>query len=191
MLGDISSSNINSLDCIIDRKSLEDRTTMANTVTTIKNEAGSLTSGVQTQDSLLLEENLRDAKLLEENVGSLCAVIVRIKWWICQQNGMLFWRNLQLIEYVAPKSFHVIPVRDNTVFNRIVKLEDSAIFVCRCSNELFLLVLRDHHLLVHGPSNIGVELQGGFRVACNTSLHYAGSVIDNNWRLDDVNIAFS
>ena len=102
---------------------------MANTVTTIKNKAGSLTSGVQTQDSLLLKENLRDAKLLKENIGSLCAVIVRIKWWICQQNGMLFWRNLKLIKNMAPKSFHIIPVCDNTVLDWIIKLEDSAIFV--------------------------------------------------------------
>ena len=136
MLGDISSSNINSLDCIIDRKSFEDRTTMANTVTTIKNEAGSLTSGVQTQDSLLLEEDLRDAKLLKENVGSLCAVIVRIKWWICQQNGMLFWRNLELIKNMAPKCFHIIPVCNNTMFNWIIKFKDSAIFVLliKCIN---------------------------------------------------------
>ena len=129
MFGDISSSNVNSLNSIIDRKSFENRTTMANAVTTIKNEAGSLTSCVQTQDSLLLEENLRDAKLLEENVGSLTAVIVRIKWWICQQYRMLFWRDLELIENMAPKSFHIVPVCDNTVFNWVIKLQDTAVFV--------------------------------------------------------------
>lgn len=191
VLGDISSSNVDSLDCVIDRKALENWTTMANAVTTIQDEAGSLTSGVQTQDSLLLEENLRDAELLEENVGSLCAVIVRVERWVCEQNGMLFGRNLELIKNMAPKCFHIIPVGDDTVFNWVIKFEDSAIFVSRCSDELFLLVLCDHHLLVHGSSNIRVELQSGFRVACNTSLHDTGSVIDNNWRFDNVYIAFS
>jgi hypothetical protein len=129
VLGDISSSNVDSLDCVIDRKALENWTTMANAVTTIQDEAGSLTSGVQTQDSLLLEENLRDAELLEENIGSLCAVIVRVEWRICEQNGMLFGRNLELIKNMAPKCFHIIPVRDDTVFNWVIKFEDSAIFV--------------------------------------------------------------
>lgn len=129
MLSDVSSSNINSLDCIIDRKSLENRAAMANTVATIKNESGSLSSGVQTQDSLLLEEDLWDTKLLKENIGSLCTVIVRIKWWVCEQDRMLFWRDFELIENMAPKCFHIIPVRNNTVLNRVVKLEDSTIFV--------------------------------------------------------------
>lgn len=129
MLRDISSADVNPLNGIIDGESLENGTAMANTVATIQDEARCLASGIQTQYCLLLEEDLGDAELLEENVGSFSAVIVRIKWWICQQNGMLFRRDLELIENMAPKCFHVIPVGDDTVLNRVVELEDSAVFV--------------------------------------------------------------
>ena len=139
MLCDISSADVNPLNRIIDGESLENGTTMANTVATIKDEARCLASGIQTQHGLLLEEDLGDAELLEENVGSLSAVIVRIKRWICQQNGVLFRRDLELIENMAPKRFHIIPVGDDTVLNRVVELEDSAVFVLHINIQNFTL----------------------------------------------------
>ena len=89
MLGDISASEVNSLNSIIDRKAFENGTAMAYTVTAIKYNTGGLTTCVETQNSLLLEEDFGRAKLFEKDVCCLNSITVWVQWWLRQKNRML------------------------------------------------------------------------------------------------------
>lgn len=129
MLRHVPAAEIDSLNGIADREALEDGTAMADTVAAIEDDARSLSSGIQTQDGLLLEENLWRAKLLEKDVCSLHAITVRIQWRLSQKNRMLLRRGLQLIENMPPKLFHIVPVLNDSVLNRVVELQDSPVFI--------------------------------------------------------------
>lgn len=154
VLRHIATTDVDSLDGIVDREAFEDWTAMANAVAAVQDHAGRLTTSIQAEHGLLLEENLRRAKFLEENVCCLDPIAVWIEWWLCQKNGMLLGRDLELIEDVSPQLLHVVPVLNNSVLNWIVELEDSSVFVSCITNECVLLVLSDHDFLVNWSADI-------------------------------------
>ena len=129
MLCDIPSSKINSLDSIVDGETFEDWTAVADSITAIQDDTRCLTTSVETEDSLLLEEDLWRSEFLEKDISGLDTIAVRIQWWFSQKNRMFLGRDLKLIEDMPPKLLHIIPVLDNSVLNWIVKFQDSPVFV--------------------------------------------------------------
>ena len=84
MLGYVSATNVNSLDCIINRKSLKYGTAMAHTIAAVEYESGGFSSRVQTEDCLLLEKYFGCAKFFEEDVCGFDTVVKWIKRWLRQ-----------------------------------------------------------------------------------------------------------
>jgi len=98
----ISASNINPLNSIVDRESLENGTAMANSIAAVEYEPGSFSSSVETQNRLLLEEYFWCSKLLEKDICGFSSVAEWVEWGLRQQNWMLFWLNFELVEDMAP-----------------------------------------------------------------------------------------
>jgi hypothetical protein len=117
MLRHISPADVNSLNGIIDGETFEYRTTMADAITAVEDQARGFSSGIQTKDCLLLEKYFGGSKLLEEYVCSLSSIVEWVEWWLRQQNWMLFWLHFELTEDMLPQSFHVVPVLDHSVLN--------------------------------------------------------------------------
>lgn len=88
MLCDIPSSKINSLDSIVDGETFEDWTAVADSITAIQDDTRCLTTSVETEDSLLLEEDLWRSEFLEKDISGLDTIAVRIQWWFSQKNRM-------------------------------------------------------------------------------------------------------
>ena len=153
VLRHVSTANIDTLNSIVDSVALVDGRAVAAAVTGIEHQASRVTTRIQTQDSLLLEEDLRRAELLKEDVGRLSSIVVRVERRLSEKDGMLLRRDLQLVEYVAPKLLHIIPVSDDTVLDGIVQFENTLELVSSLTNERVLLILRDHDLLVNGSTN--------------------------------------
>ena len=101
---------------------------MTDSISAIKHDSRGLSSGVETEYTLLLEKNLGRAELLEEDVCGLNSVAEGVQGWLCQQDRVLLGRGLELIEHVPPELLHVIPVLDNSMLNRIVELQNASIF---------------------------------------------------------------
>ena len=55
---------------------------MADTITAIEDDTRCLTTSVKREHRLLLEENLRRAKLLKEDISCLDTVAIWIEWWL-------------------------------------------------------------------------------------------------------------
>lgn len=66
VVGDVSSSQVYSLDCAVDRETLIDRGAVADSVSTVQYQASSSSLGVQTQHCLRLEEQRGGSERLEE-----------------------------------------------------------------------------------------------------------------------------
>lgn len=77
---------------------------------------------------------------------------------------MLFRRHLQLIKNMSPDVLHVVPVLDDSMLDRPIKLQDALKFLLQVSigfdltygcisYESLLLILCDHDLLVDWSSN--------------------------------------
>lgn len=129
VFGDITASEIDSLYSIIDREAFEYGTAMAHTISAIEYYTGGLTTSVETQDSLLLEEDFGRAKFLEKDVCSFYSVAVWIQWWLSQKDRMLLWRYLKLIKNMSPKLLHVVPVLNNSMLNRVIEFKNSLVFI--------------------------------------------------------------
>lgn len=129
VLRDIASAKVYSLYRIVDGEAFKDWAGMANTVSAIQDDARRLTTSVQTEHGLLLEEYLRRAKLLKEDVCSFHSITVWIERWLCQKNGVLLGGDLQFVEDMSPKLLHIIPVLNDSVLNWIVEFENSSVFI--------------------------------------------------------------
>lgn len=129
VLGHITATEVNSLDGVVDGEAFEDWAAMAHTITTVKDDSGCLTTRIQAQDGLLLEEDFWSAELLKEDVRSFDAIAVRVEWRLRQQDRVLLRRHLQLVEHVSPQLLHVVPVLNDAVLNRIIKFKNALVLV--------------------------------------------------------------
>lgn len=86
MFGDVSSSEINTHASIVNSETFEHRSGVTNSVSTVKHQTCSLTSGVQTEDSLLLEEELWCSELFKEQICRFYSVLDRVEWCLSQQD---------------------------------------------------------------------------------------------------------
>jgi len=154
VLGHIPATKVNSLDGIVDGEAFEDWAAMAHTITAVKDDSGCLTTGIQAQDGLLLEEDLGSAELLKEDVCGFDAIAVWVEWRLRQQDRVLLRRHLQLVEHVSPELLHIVPVLNNTMLDWIIKFKNALVLVSRVSDECVLLILSDHYFLVDGSANV-------------------------------------
>lgn len=129
VLCDVAASEVDSLYGIVDGEAFEDWAAMANTVTAIQDDARRLTTSVETEHGLLLEEYLRRTKLLKKDVGCLHAIAVWIERWLGQKNGVLLGGDLELVKDMPPKLLHIIPVLNDPVLNWIVEFKNSSVFI--------------------------------------------------------------
>jgi hypothetical protein len=119
VLGDIPASNVDSLYRVIYGKSLEDRAAVADTVSAVQDQPRSFTSGVETENCLLLEKYLWSSKLFEKDICGLDPVIEWVQRWLREQDRMLLGLNLELVEDVSPQSLHIVPVINHSMFNGV------------------------------------------------------------------------
>lgn len=122
VLGDVSTTNVNSLNGVVDREAFKHGATVSHTVAAVKHQSGGHSSGVKRKYCLLLEKDFGGAELLEEDVGSLNPILVGVEGGLGEQDWVLLGRNLQLVEAVAPESLHVVPVLNNAVLDGIIQL---------------------------------------------------------------------
>lgn len=101
-----------------DGETFIDGNCLGNTITGVANDTGGSTSRVEREESLDGNIHARDVECLEHNLGHPLSVDFRVQGDLSEQNGVLVWRNLELIvEGVVPDLLHIIPVHNDTVLN--------------------------------------------------------------------------
>jgi len=99
----VASSQIDSHYCVRNGEAFEHWANMAHAISTIKHEPTCLSSSIQAQHCLLLEEDLWRSKLFEENVCGFDSVVVWVKWWLRQENWMFLWRDFEFVKDMVPE----------------------------------------------------------------------------------------
>ena len=100
--------------------SLIDWDCVGNTITGIQDDTGCPTRGVQGEYSLDGHVHGGGVEGFEHDLGHLLPVGLGVEGSLCQENGVFFRGDTELIvEGVMPNLFHVIPVGNNTVLNGV------------------------------------------------------------------------
>ncbi|KAH3667442.1 hypothetical protein OGAPHI_003091 [Ogataea philodendri] len=154
VVGQVSTGQVNSHDSVWKRETSVDRNNVSNTITRVQNNTGSSTRRVKRQHSLDRNVESRNVERFKQDLGHLFSVGLRVHWSLSQQDWVLFWGNSQLVvESVVPDLLHVVPVGNDTVFNRVSQGQDTSLGLSLVSNVGVLLTHTDHDTLMSWSSH--------------------------------------
>ena len=128
----------------MNRETFIDRDSVYNTITSIAYNTGGSTSRVEREDSLDGNVECGNVKGLEHEPGHLFSVDLGVKRGLSEEDWVLIWGNSELsVEGVVPDTFHIIPIPDDSVLNRVADIKDSSLLLSLISKILVLLFNSD------------------------------------------------
>ena len=154
---------------------------MSNTITRINDATSDSTRGVEGQDGLDSNVELRSVEVLEENLAHSLSVLLWVSWGLGEEGTLLVWGDAELLVVaVMPDLLHVVPVVDDTVLDGVVELENTSLLLGLLTNVAVLLLGGGDNRLLLGVTNNGWERALGGLFGLETGLAHTGSVINNN-----------
>lgn len=150
----VAAAHVHSLSRVRDRVAFVDGTSMCDAVATVKHNTSGQSACIERKYCLRLEEQVGNAKSFEEHFRGVDAIADGIVGRFSQQHAMFSWVDFELIEDVSPDGLHLLPVADNSMLNRVVKLDNAFVFLRLLPDEeLVLFECIDHDLLVLRTTN--------------------------------------
>merc|ERR1712204_54611 len=136
--------------------------TVGDTVSRIHDYTSGTAGSIEGEDSLDGDIHSGHVEGLKHDLGHLLTVSLGVEGSLSQEDGLLLRGNTELIvEGVVPDLFHIVPVGDDSVLNRVLEGKDTSLGLCLISNIGILLSHTNHHSLVAGASNNGWEDSAG------------------------------
>merc|ERR1719474_1919136 len=118
----LTSSEIKTDDGVGESITFIHRNTMGNTISRVHDNTSGTTRGIKRKDSLDGNIHGRHVEGLKHDLGHLLTVSLWVKGSLSKENWLFFRGNTELIvEGVMPDLFHVIPVGDDSMLNRVLK----------------------------------------------------------------------
>ena len=156
-LGKDTASDFHLLNGVGDAVTLVDGDSVGNTITSIANETGDSTSGVEGHDSLEGNIAVRNVELLEHDLNHLLSVALGVLGGLGEEDTVeLVGLNTELIaEGVAPDLFHVVPGLNDTSSDGVVQVEDTSLGVSLITDVLSLAGTLDGGLLLWATDHSG------------------------------------
>merc|ERR1719495_528016 len=150
----LTSSEIKTDDGVGESITFIDRNTMGNTISRVHDNTSGTTRGIKRKDSLNGNIHGRHIEGLKHDLGHLLTVSLWVKGSLSKENWLFLRGNTELIvEGVMPDLFHVIPVGDDSMFNRVLEGKDTSLGLSLISNIGILLSHTNHHTLVTGTAD--------------------------------------
>merc|ERR1719148_534750 len=180
VVGQLTSSQVQTEDGMGKGITFIDGDIVGDTISRIHDHTGGTTGGIEGEDSL--DGNIHGGHVegLKHDLSHLLAVSLWVEGGLSQEDGLLLRGNTEfIIEGVMPDLLHIIPVGDDTVFNRIFQGEDTSLGLSFITNIGILLSHTDHDTLVTGTSNNGWEYSSGSIISCKSSFAHAGAIVNN------------
>merc|ERR1712018_272026 len=117
---------------------------------------------------------------LKHNLSHLFTVSLGVEGSLSKEDRLLLRGNTEfIVEGVMPDLLHVIPVGDDTMFNRVFQSEDTSLGLSFISNIGILLTHTDHDTLMAWTSNNGGEDSPGGIISSETSLAHARAIVND------------
>merc|ERR1712165_141642 len=155
-----------------------DGDSVGDTITTVQDNTGGPTRGIEGEDSLDGHIHGGCVEGLEHDLGHLFPVGLRIEGSFSQQDGVFFRSHTEfIVEGVMPDLFHVVPVGDNTVLNGVFQGKDTSLGLSFITHIGVLLAHTNHHTLVARTSHDGGEDSSWSVISSKTGLAHTGSIV--------------
>merc|ERR1711974_41516 len=175
---EIATSQVQTEDGVGKGVTFVDGDSVGDTISGIKDDTGGTTGGIERENGLDGDVHSRRAEGFEHDLGHLLTVSLGVKRGFGEQDGRLLRGDTELVvEGVVPDLFHVIPVGDDTVFNRVLESEDTSLALGFVTDVGVLLTHTDHDTLVTGTTYDGGEDSSGSVVSGETGLDHAGAIV--------------
>merc|ERR1739847_245657 len=180
VVGELTASQVQTEDGVGKSITIIDGDVVGDTITRVHDHTGGTTRGIEGKDGL--DGNIHGGHVegLEHDLSHLLTVSLGVEGSLSKEDGLLLGGNTEfIVEGVMPDLLHVIPVGDDTMFNRVFEGEDTPLGLSLISNIGVLLTHTDHHTLVARTANNGWEDSPGGIITSETSFAHAGAIVDN------------
>merc|ERR1712130_891851 len=180
VIGEFTASQVQTEDGMGKGITFIDGDVVGDTITRVHDHTGGTTRGVEGKDSL--DGNIHGGHVegLKHDLSHLFTVSLGVEGSFSKEDGLLLRGNTEfIVEGVMPDLLHIIPVGDDTVFNRVLQGEDTSLGLSLVTDIGILLTHTDHDTLVAGASNNGREDSPGGVISSETSFAHAGAIVNN------------
>merc|ERR1712089_79456 len=178
IIGQFTSSKVETDNGVREGVTFIDRDTMGDTVTSVHDNTSGTTRGVQGQHSLDGHVHGRHVEGLEHDLGHLLPVGLGVEGSLSEQDGLLLGGNTQLVvEGVVPDLLMIVPVGDDSVLNRVLEGEDTSLGLGLISNIGVLLSHTYHDTNASWAAHNGGEDGPGGVVSGEPGLAHAGAIV--------------
>merc|ERR1712079_754707 len=158
VVGELTSSKIKTDNCMGKGITFIDGDTMGNTITRVHDNTSGTARCIKGEDSLDGDIHGRHVEGLKHNLSHFLTVSLGVEGSLSKKNRLFLRGNTKLVvEGVAPDLFHIIPVGDDSMLNRVFEGEDTSLGLGFISNIGILLSHTNHHTLVTRATNNGWE----------------------------------
>merc|ERR1712226_969081 len=178
VVGQVAAGQVQSHDGVWERITFVDRDVVGNTITGVEDDTGSTARGVEGEHRLNAHVHGRYVEGFEHDLGHFFAVGLGVERRFGEEDGMLFWRSAELVvEGVVPDLFHVVPVGNDTVLNRVFEGQDTTLGLSFIAHVRVLGTHADHDPLVTGAADDGGVDGARSIVTGETGLHKTRTVV--------------
>merc|ERR1719486_101967 len=180
VVGELTTSQVQTEDGMGESITLIDGDIVGDTITRVHDHASGTTRGIEGEDSL--DGNIHGGHVegLKHDLSHLLTVSLGVEGSLSQEDRLLLRGNTEfIVEGVMPDFLHVIPVGDDTMFNRVFQGEDTSLGLSFISNIGILLTHTDHDTLMARTSNNGGEDSPGGIISSETGLAHARAIVND------------
>jgi len=176
----VTSGKVETEDSVRERVTFVDRDSVGNTVTRVEDDTGGTTGSVEGEYSLDSDVHGRGVEGFEHDLGHLLTVSLRVERGFGEENRVFFRGNAEfVVESVVPDLFHIVPVGNDTVFDRVLEGEDTTLGLSLVTDVRVLLAHTDHNTLVARATNDGREDGARSVITGETGFAHTGPVVNN------------
>merc|ERR1711939_1248896 len=138
VVGEVTTSEVDALDGVRHGVTLVDRDSVGHTITTVPDDTSGAARGVQGEHSLDVNVVATHVEGLEHDLGHALAVVLGVHRSLGEQNTAAVLIGLVVVtdhhaelvvEGVTPHLLHVVPVLHDTVLERVLQDEDTALLL--------------------------------------------------------------
>ena len=180
VVGQITSSQVQTEDGMGKSISLVDGNSVRHTVARIEHDTSGTTGGVQGQHGLDGYIHSWSVEGLEHDLGHLLPVGLGVEGSLCQKHWVLLWSYTELVvEGVMPDLLHIVPVGHDSVLDGVLQGKDTTLALGLVADVGVLLSHTYHHTLVARSADDGGEDGTRSVVSSKTGFAHTRSIVYN------------
>merc|ERR1712018_155699 len=180
VVGELTASQVQTEDGMGKSITFIDGDSVGNTISRIHDNTSGTTSDIEGKDSL--DGNIHGGHVegLKHDLSHLLTVSLGVKRSFSQEDGLFLRGNTELIvKSVMPNLFHVIPVGDDAMLNRVFESKNTSFGLSLITYIGIFLTHTDHNTLMAGTANNGWEDSSGSIISCKSSFAHARTIVND------------